>query len=177
MIPDALPRRAFLLGSLALAGCATLPPSPTGETLPITLADAFTGRTTGRGVFRNSITGAERRFRADLNGRLRGDTLTVVEDFTYDDGQVDRLTWVFTRAGEGRWTGKREDTVGLAEVVEMGREVRLTYLADFRSPGRVTRLGFADVIYRLPDGPVVNEGVVMKSGIPVGTVRFEIRRA
>lgn len=175
-MPLTLPRRAFCLGSLALlAGCATTPPSPVGETLPITLADAFTGRSTGTGVFRVSLTGAERRFRADLNGRLRGNTLTVVEDFVYDDGQKDRLTWVFTRSGAGTWTGKREDTVGVATVVETGREVRLTYLADFRSPGKVTRLGFNDVIYRRPDGLIVNDGVVTREGIPVGTVRFEIR--
>lgn len=173
-----LPRRALLIGGLSLmaAGCATVPPDPAGEVLPITLADAFTGRTTGRGVFRVALTGAERRFTADLNGHLRGDVLTVVEDFRYDDGQVDRLTWVFRRAGPGRWTGRREDTVGEAVVVEDGRTVRLTYLADFRSPGRVTRLGFEDVIYRLPGGLVVNEGIVTRGGIAVGTVRFEIRR-
>jgi hypothetical protein len=174
-----LARRTVLTGALALlAGCGpALPPDPPpGEALPLTLVSAFAGRTRGRGVFVNRLTGAERRFTARLNGRLEGDRLTVAEDFLYDDGQTDRLTWVFTRIGEGRWTGRREDTVGLAEAVEDGRTIRLSYLADFRSPGRVTRLGFADVIWRRPDGVVINEGVVTRFGLPVGEVRFEIRR-
>jgi hypothetical protein len=170
-----LPRRAFLLAPLALAACAAVPADPTGPTVPITLDSAFAGRSLGKGVFRD-ITGTERRFTARLDGRLVGDRLTVVEDFVYDDGQVDRLTWVFDRAGPGRWSGRREDTVGPAEVVEENGRVRLTYTVDFRSPGGVTRLGFADVIYGLPDGRIVNDAVVTRLGIPVGRVRFELAR-
>jgi hypothetical protein len=142
----------------------------------VTLVDAFRGRTVGEGVFRVPIAGIERRFRADLVGTLRGDTLTVVEDFFFDDGEVDRLTWRFRRAGTGAWTGQREDTVGLATVTEDGREIRLEYVADVRSRGQVTRLGFADVIYRRPDGVVVNEAVVTRSGVPIGSVLFTLRR-
>jgi hypothetical protein len=171
-----LTRRAVLLAPAALAACAAAPPDPAGETLPMTLDSAFVGRSRGRGVFRNLITGAERRFSADLDGRLAGDRLTVAEDFVYDDGQTDRLTWVFDRAGPGRWTGRREDTVGPAEAVEDGRTVRLTYLSDFRTPDGTTRLGFADVIWQPEPRLVVNEGIVTKGGIPVGKVRFEIRR-
>jgi hypothetical protein len=176
-------RRAALLGlaSLPLAGCATRPPSPSQAVLPITLVDAFQGRTVGVGVFRVPITGLERRFRADLVGTVRrdpvqGETLTVVEDFFFDDGEVDRLTWRFRRTGPQTWVGQREDTVGLATVRENGREVRLDYVADVRSRGQVTRLGFADVIYRRPDGVVINEAVVTRGGLPIGSVLFELRR-
>jgi hypothetical protein len=171
--------RRSLLGlsaALPLAACATAPPSP-ARALPITLVDAFRGRTRGTGVFRAPIAGIERRFTAELHGWLRGETLTVVEDFLYDDGQQDRLTWVFTRTGPGTWDGRREDTVGVAEVVEDGREIRLSYLADFRSSSGVTRLGFADVIYRPAPDLVVNDAFVTRWGFPIGTVRFELRRA
>ena len=172
-----LARRSFLTlaAALPLAACATEPPTP-ARGLPITLVDAFRGRTRGTGVFRAPIAGIERRFTADLHGRLRGDTLTVVEEFRYDDGQQDRLTWVFTRTGAGTWDGRREDTVGTATVTEDGRAIRLTYLADFRSTSGVTRLGFADVIYRPAPDLVVNDAVVTRWGIPIGTVRFELRR-
>jgi len=172
------PTRRLVLGlgaALALAACATTPPAPAVETLPVTLADAFTGATRGRGVFTAPIARTERRFTADLDGRLGGDTLTVTEDFVYDDGQTERLTWVFTRTGPGTWDGRREDTVGTAKVVEDGRTIRLSYIADIRSPGGVTRLGFEDVIYRRADGLIVNDGIVTRFGIPVGRVRFELR--
>lgn len=173
-----LSRRLFLLGApLALTACARTPASPPPPLQPITLEEAFVGRARGAGLFRVGLTGQERRFTALLNGRLEGDRLTVVEDFVYDDGDENRLTWVFDRAGPGRWTGRREDTVGLAEVVETGTEIRLTYTADFQSPEGVTRLGFADVIYFAPDGRLINDAVVTRWGLPVATVRFEMVRA
>lgn len=171
-----LPRRAVLLGVAALAGCARVPAAPPGPLQPVTLDSAFAGRAVGAGVFRVDLTGAERRFTARLDGRLDGDRLTVVEDFLYDDGEENRLTWVFDRAGPGRWTGRREDTVGTADVVETGTEVRLSYRADFRSGETVTRLGFEDVIYLGPDGRVVNDAIVTRWGLPVGRVRFEMVR-
>lgn len=168
-------RRGFLLaGALTLAGCARAPASPTGPLRPITLEDAFARRATGVGLFRVPLTGSERRFRAELDGRLDGDRLTVVEDFIYDDGEENRLTWVFDRNGPGRWRGRREDTVGYAEVVETGTEIRLSYLADFRSDEEVTRLGFEDVIYYGPDGRVINDAVVTRWGLPLAKVRFEM---
>lgn len=173
-----LTRRAVLAGSgLALAGCATAPASPTIPVRPITLVDAFQGRTVGTGVFRVPITGLTRRFRADLVGTTGPETLTVVEDFFFDDGETDRLTWRFRRIAPGQWIGSREDTVGTASVRELGNEVRLDYLADVRSKGSVTRLGFNDVIYRRADGVIINEAVVTSLGLAIGSVLFEIRRA
>lgn len=173
-----LTRRTFLTGTsaLMLTACAGVPAEPAQRTLPVTLSQAFAGRQTGRGVFRVWLTGDERRFVARLDGRLSraGTRLTVVEDFIYDDGEQNRLTWVFERSGPDSWTGKREDTVGLAQVVESDGVIRLTYTADFASPSGVTRLGFADIIYRRPDGMVINDAVVSRLGIPVGAVRFEI---
>jgi hypothetical protein len=176
-------RRALLgLAALApLAACAAAPAVPSVPVYPVTLADAFVGRTRGAGVFRAPLAGIERRFSALLEGRLEqgpgGERLTVVEDFVYDDGQQDRLTWVFDRSGPGRWQGRREDTVGLAQVVEDGRLIRLDYVADFRSTGGVTRLGFSDILYRPEPGLVVNDAVVTRWGLPIGSVRFELRRA
>lgn len=167
-------RRSLILGAAALAGCARVPPSPSEARLPITLDGAFAGRSVGAGVFRVDLTGSERRFRARLDGRLVGDRLTVVEDFFYDDGEENRLTWVFDRAGPGRWTGMREDTVGLAEVVELGDEVRLSYVVDFQAGDSVTRLGFEDVIWKRPDGRIINDAIVTRWGLPVGRVRFEM---
>ena len=175
-------RRTLLLGlaALPLAACATAPAPPTDRGPPITLVSAFQGRTTGRGHFRVWLTGDERRFTARLNGTVTGPegsrTLTVVEDFLYDDGQEDRLTWVFRETGPGRWTGKREDTVGEATVIEADGQIQLTYLADFRSSSGVNRLGFKDILYARPDGTIVNDAVVTRAGIAVASVRFLIRR-
>ena len=171
-------RRGLICAGLAilLAGCATQPPSPDVSSPKLTLTEAFSGRTTGIGVFTVPLTGLERRFTARLNGTLRGDRLIVTEDFVYDDGVKERLTWRFRRTGPATWDGAREDTVGTARVTEKGSEIRLENLADIKSKGEVTRLGFSDVIFRRADGVVINNAVVTRHGLPIGTVHFELRR-
>jgi hypothetical protein len=175
-------RRALLLSlaALPLSACATTPAPPARPGAPITLVSAFQGRTTGRGHFRIWLTGDERRFSARLNGKVTGKagarTLAVVEDFAYDDGREDRLTWIFRETGRGRWTGRREDTVGLATVIEEDGVIRLSYTADFRSSSGVNRLGFEDILYSGPDGAIINDAVVTRAGIAVASVRFLIRR-
>lgn len=174
-------RRLFLAGAstLGFGACSSAPASPPGPTEPVTLVSAFQGKRTGNGLFRIWLTGAERRFTARLGGSVTGApgqrTLTVVEDFTYDDGQQDRLTWVFREKGSDRWTGKREDTVGEATVIEEDGNIRLNYIADFKSLNGTTRLGFSDLIYQQRDGTLVNDGIVTRRGIPVAAVRFVIR--
>jgi len=170
-------RRLFLASGLALAACSATPKSPKGPVLPLTLDQAFVGRKTGAGAFRIWLTGETRSFTARLHGSLSqdGTRLTVVEDFDYDDGQKNRLTWVFDRTGPNGWTGRRDDTVGMATVTEQNGEIRLAYTADFKSLSGATRLGFQDVIYRTATGLVVNDAVVTRAGIPVGSVRFEIQ--
>ena len=172
-------RRLFLLSGLALAGCSSVPSAPKTPFAPLTLVDAFGGQRRGDGHFKVWLTGDERRFTARLNGTVTGAMgarrLTVVEDFFYDDGDENRLTWVFDEIGAGRWTGRREDTVGLAHVVEQDGLIRLSYKADFKSPTGVNRLGFNDVIYDAGDR-IINDAIVTKSGIPVAAVQFVIRR-
>lgn len=174
-------RRLVLAGgsALVLVGCATTPATPIVPTRPVTLVSAFQGRRVGTGQFRVWLTGSERRFQARLDGRVTREAgqrvLTVVEDFAYDDGQRDRLTWVFRETGAGRWSGKREDTVGEANVIEENGQIRLSYIADFKSLAGTTRLGFSDLIYERADGTLVNDGIVTRAGIPVAAVRFLIR--
>jgi len=54
--------------------------------------------------------------------------------------------------------------------------VRLSYVVDFQAGGEVTRLGFEDVIWRRPDGRIINDAIVTRLGFPVATVRFEMMR-
>lgn len=173
-----LTRRSLLVGSGALlaTGCATTPPSPATPGAPITLVSAFSGRIVGRGRFQVPLAGVDRGLRAVLNGQLSGDVLSVAEDFAFDDGERKHLTWRFTRIGTGAWTGRREDVVGEAQVRELGHEIRLSYEADVAAKGSTRRLQFADVLYRRADGVIVNDAVVRKAGIPVGSIHLEFSR-
>jgi hypothetical protein len=159
-----------------LGGCAIRPEDPVGATRPITLESAFLGKTIGRGRFSVPITGVDRSLTAKLSGYRTPDGFQVAEDFVFDDGEKDRLIWRFKRTGPTTWTGKREDTVGEAQVVEANGAVRLDYTADVKSRGDVNRLEFSDLLFGTQEGGIINTAVVRKAGIPIGTIKIVFER-
>ncbi|MBC7769687.1 MAG: DUF3833 family protein [Phycisphaerales bacterium] len=155
-----------------IAACATRPPAPRDiAAQPFVIEQALAGRTLARGEFR-SITGARRGFDATLNGSWDGRVLTLVEDFAFDDGERDRKTWRLEQVAPGRFTGTREDVVGVANGFQDGQVFRLEY--DVRLGERVVR--FRDVLALTPEGGVLNNATVGWYGLRVGSVTLNIRR-
>ena len=177
MMRFALPVSPVLAAGLAvfaLAGCAT-PPQIVQQPAdpPLVLESFFAGATEGEGVFVNSWTGSERRFRVQIAGTWDGTVLTLVEDFDYADGEKDRKTWKLTRFGPGAFTGTREDVVGQAKAWTEGKVVRLEY--DVKLAGWT--LGFSDVLALRGDGSLLNRATVGKWGIRLGRVELQLRKA
>lgn len=172
-------RAAIALAALcATAACATRPPAPDAALAQdrFVLERDLLGRTIGEGTF-STITGLERGFTAELNGGWDGETLTLVEDFVYDDGETDRKTWRLTRLASGEWRGTREDVVGAARGYYDGDVFRLEYRVDQPAEnGRTMRLGFRDVLARRSDGVVINRATVGYYGVRVGRVELTITR-
>jgi hypothetical protein len=157
------------LGLFVLVAKVVLPASAEGE--PLVLERFFAGTTTGRGIFESRIAGVERRFVVTTNGTWNGEVLTLVEDFRYDDGETDRKIWRFTKTSDGRYTGTRDDVIGAAKIRSDNGRIHMSYDIDLpRADGTTTRLHFADILEKQPDGSVVNTARVSKFLFPVGRV-------
>lgn len=167
---------AVSLAVVALTGCATRPPIPPETATPFHLTQALGGVTEGRGEF-SSVTGARRGFSVRLEGRLENGVFVLVEDFVFDDGEIDRKTWRLRETAPGEWRGTREDVVGEARGFSDGPAFRLEYLMDLpRTRGRTIRVRFRDVLAVRADGAVVNRARVTFWGAPVGRVELTVRR-
>ena len=95
--------------SLALVGLAlSLLPSAGQAAEKFTFEDYFAGRTEAVGSF-SAINGVKRTFTVDLTGNWDGKTLTLREDFVFDDGTKDRKTWRFTKTSPTTYSGTRDD--------------------------------------------------------------------
>ena len=168
---------AIAIALVCLSACATaprLPPETSGETFLV--ERDLAGSTVARGEFR-AITGARRGFTAYLNGAWDGQTLTLVEDFVFDDGERDRKTWRLSRVGDGRYVGTREDVVGQAQGYQDGAAFRLEYDVILPSQnGNGRRVHFRDVMVRTGDGSVLNRANVGWFGIRVAQVELTIER-
>ena len=166
-----------LAGSLAGA-CMTTPEATIPPRVePLTLEAFFAGHTTGEGRFESRIAGVERTFTVKTAGTWDGRTLTLREDFVFDDGERDSKTWRFTKQRDGTYRGTRGDVVGVADVWQDGATVRLSYVAEVTGKGGKTRnLAFEDVLVPQSRTVVLNKAVVSKYGFPVGTVEVLFRK-
>jgi len=175
-------RRAALAlaaaSSLMLAACAGAPALdlPPGSP-PLAIEQFFPGRTEGRGVFTNHLTGYTRGFNVVIAGTWEGDTLTLVEDFVYDDGVAERKRWVLRKLPDGTWTGRREDVVGEATGAQDGLLFRLAYTMDIPGEWGTFRVQFRDAMGLTPDGTLINIANVGWLGLSIGTVELTLQRS
>ncbi len=163
--------------SLLASACATRPPLPleaSGESFLV--ERDLAGQTTARGEF-TTITGVRRGFTAHLNGAWDGETLTLVEDFEFDDGERDRKTWRLTRLASGEYQGTREDVVGQARGYQDGAVFRLEYDVLLPNGEGQRKVRFRDVMALSNSGAVINDATVGWFGIRVGAVSLLIERA
>lgn len=167
-----------LCATVLLSACMTTPDAlvpPRVE--PLVLEEFFAGRTVGEGRFESGIAGVERTFTVKTRGTWDGRTLTLREDFVFDDGERDSKTWRFTRQRDDSFKGTREDVVGVADIWQDGETVRLSYRAEVTGKRGAQRvLTFEDVLVPQSPGVVVNKAVVSKYGVPVGTVEVVFRK-
>jgi hypothetical protein len=156
-----------------LGGCASAPQIAVQSDEPtLIMEEFFRGVSDGEGVFVNSWTGTERRFRVVIAGYWDGKELDLVEDFDYADGEKDRKTWRLQSQGSGTFAGTREDVVGQARVRTEGRRVRLEYSVKL---GGWT-VDFADILALRADGTLLNRASVAKWGLRIGRVELVLRK-
>jgi Protein of unknown function (DUF3833) len=163
---------AFIAATFAL-----MPESYAAPAKPFVLEKFFAGKMYARGVFESKLGGVYRTFSVTTYGKSKGNVFTLVEDFAYDDGEKGRKTWVFTKLGEGRYEGIREDVVGKANIYMEGDTIKLKY--DINVPnkdGSTQRVFFDDSIIRIDDNTAVNTALVYKYFFPVAGVRVDFFR-
>lgn len=166
---------ALLLG---LAGCGGTPElSDYAEQGPeLELERFLDGKLTAHGVFQDRFGDLRRAFVVEVEGDWDGETLTLEEDFIYEDGSTERRVWRLTKTGEESWTGTAEGVVGTAVGEEAGNAFNWRYTIDLKTPDGELRATFDDWLWRIDDRVMVNRAYVTKWGIEIGTLSIFFRR-
>ena len=165
-------RRLAALASIMLAACLSLGHA---EAKNFLLEEYFAGKTVAEGSFR-AINFTSRKFTVDLTGTWNGRTLTLREDFVYDDGERDTKTWRFTKTSPTTYTGTREDVVGQTLVTIDGNVATFSYQVYLTPETQENLVTFFDRMVLNEDGTVLNKATVMKYGFPVAWTRVDFRR-
>lgn len=130
----------------------------------------FDGNVKAWGMVQDYSDKQTRRFEVEIVGTVQGNQLTLVEDFLFDDGEVDQRIWVITRLENNRYEGKADDIIGVATGQEQGNALQWQYDFELKMDDDTITVAFDDWLYRQDDRHVFNLTKIKKFGVEVGTI-------
>ena len=164
--------------ALAVAGCASAPtPADYAAEKPVLdLKTYFNGELVAHGLFTDRAGKVSRRFTVLLTGTWSGKQGTLDERFTYSDGKTERRVWKLTDEGNGRWTGRADDVVGVAEGMAAGNALNWRYTLALPVDGKVYEVQFDDWMYLMDEQVMLNKAVMSKFGFRLGEVTLSFTK-
>ncbi|MGC6517927.1 MAG: DUF3833 domain-containing protein [Candidatus Puniceispirillaceae bacterium] len=170
----------FLLASFS--ACSTQKIEDVATRKPqLSLEQFFEGQVIAYGIFEDYNQSLSRQFRVNILGTIEGDTLTLEEDFLYDDGETQRRVWVITNrgtdeAGITHYEGRADDVVGTAEGKVAGNALNWRYTLALPVDDDIYHIQFDDWIYQQDEHVAINRARLLKFGIEVGSVTLTFLR-
>ena len=174
---------ALTLGILGgISACARRDVAVLSDRQPgLDLAKFFAGDSVAYGIFEDRFGNLRRQFRVNMTGTVEGDTLTLVEDFLYDDGERADRTWVIRRTGTDdrgivSYEGAAADVTGTARGRVAGNALNWEYDVVLNMSGSEVKVHFDDWIYRQDEDVAINRAFISKFGIEIGSVTIVFLR-
>ncbi len=170
-------RFALIAIASALVGCASPTPADYAAERPVLdLKNYFNGELVAHGLFTDRSGKVVRRFTVQMTGTWQGRQGTLDERFTYSDGKTERRVWRLTDEGDGRWTGRADDVVGVAEGRAAGNALNWRYTLSLPLDGKVYEVQFDDWMYQMDERVMLNKAVMSKFGFKLGEVTLSFNR-
>ncbi len=163
----------ILLGLLSVTGCASVNIQDYKDTKPeLKVEEYFAGNTKAWGVFQDRFGKVRRSFEVDINGTWdeNTQTLKLVEDFVYDDGELEQRVWTITKIGPSTYTGTAGGVVGQAIGQSAGNAFNFKYTFDLPVEGKTWRVKFDDWMYLQNDHILFNKATIRRFGFALGDV-------
>ena len=162
---------SFIAACALVAGCASPTPADYAAEKPLLdLKTYFNGEFVAHGLFTDRSGKVVRRFVVQMTGSWQGKSGTLDERFTYSDGATERRVWRLTDEGNGRWTGRADDVLGVAEGQSAGNALNWRYTLKLPVDGKVYEVQFDDWMYLMDERVMLNKAVMSKFGIRLGEV-------
>jgi len=158
---------------LLLGGCSSVNIQDYKEKKPrLLIEDYFDGNTKAWGIFQDRFGKVRRQFTVDIIGTWSPDTQTLelVENFVYDDGQTEQRIWNIKKTGKHTYQGKAAGVIGLAQGESYGNAFNLKYTFDLPYKEGKLRVNFDDWMYLQDENVLFNKASISKYGFRLGDV-------
>lgn len=136
----------------------------------LNLEEFFAGWVVAHGQFQDVFGTVRRRFDVEIEGTWDGETLKLVEDFTYEDGSTEQRIWRLRKTGPETWRGTAPGVIGAATGEERGDTFNWQYTIDLPVPDGTLRVRFDDWMWLLSDTRLLNRAYMKRYGIDIGEV-------
>jgi hypothetical protein len=166
---------ALMLGSLM--ACSQVQVTDYRDMKPeLDIESFFNGQLTAHGVVKDRSGRVIRHFSADIASSWEGGVGTLVEDFVFDDGEIQQRIWVLTPNGDGRFTGTAGDVVGEGDLQLSGNSLFLDYVLRIAYRDGEIDVHVDDRMYLVSPNILINESTLSKFGVRVGSLLLVISR-
>ena len=134
------------------------------------LRQYFNGTLDAYGVFTDRSGKVVKRFTVVMRCSWSGDEGVLDEDFVYSDGTTQKRIWRLKHLGNGRYEGRADDVVGVAQGQTAGNAFRWGYTLALPVDGKIYEVQFDDWMYLMDQRVMLNKAAMSKFGIHLGEV-------
>ncbi|MGO2476766.1 MAG: DUF3833 domain-containing protein [Pseudoalteromonas sp.] len=136
----------------------------------------FNGKLKAYGVVQDYKGELTRKLVVELSASWQGNTGTIEEDFTYDDGETQRRVWEITLNEDNTLTGTAGDVIGTAKGSSNGSVFQWGYTVELPYDGDTIEARFDDWMYLVTQSRLINRTSIVKFGVEVGEVTLVIEK-
>ena len=135
----------------------------------------FEGQVKAWGLLQDRKGKVTRQFKADMFGRFENNTLTLEEEFFWNDGEKQKRVWNIEKIDEHNYIGTAADVVGKAKGFSYGSAFKFEYDLIVPIKGKNIKISFDDWIFKQDEEIAINRATLKKFGFKVGelTVFFK----
>ncbi|QMV13837.1 DUF3833 domain-containing protein [Vibrio spartinae] len=155
---------------MLIAGCSADLKAYQASQPAFDLFGYFQGETHAWGMVQDYSGKQTRRFQVKIKGTVADDTLTLVEDFVFHDGEKNQRIWTITRSADGHYEGRADDIIGVATGHEMGNALQWQYDFLLKTDDSEITVSFDDWLFRQDDKHLFNITSIRKFGLEVGRI-------
>ena len=162
---------------LSVASCSSVDVARYADQQPaLNLEHFFSQPVKAWGMFQKRSGEVVKRFEVDIVSRREGNNLILDERFQYSDGTRQRRVWTLTPEGQGRWSGRADDVVGVAEGQVAGNTLHWRYRLNLPVDDSTYEMSMDDWMYLMDEDTLINRTSMSKFGVEVGQVTLFFRR-
>ncbi|ABA74549.1 DUF3833 domain-containing protein [Pseudomonas fluorescens] len=162
---------------LSIASCTSVDVSRYADQQPtLDLQRFFSQPVKAWGMFQKRGGEVTKRFEVNIISRREGNNLILDERFLYSDGTRQHRVWTLTPEGEGRWSGRAGDVVGVAQGQVAGNTLHWRYRLNVPVDDSTYEMSMDDWMYLMDEDTLINRTSMSKFGVEVGQVTLFFRR-